>query len=319
VDTGVPLWAWLAFLVGVTVLLVLDLRLLHRHPHALSAREAGLQTAAWIALGLAFGVVVLVWLGVEAGGEYFSAYLIEESLSVDNVFVWALIFAHFAVPAAYQHRVLFWGIFGAIVLRGAFILGGVALFERFDWVIYVFGAFLLVTAARLVLRDDSKIDPNRHPIGRLVHEWRPSIPELPGPVFVVRRGARWVLTPLFAVLLLVETTDLVFAVDSIPAVLGVTQDRFIAFTSNICAILGLRAIYFLLAALEARFAYLQQGMAVILGFVGLKMLLSEVVAIPVGLSLAVIAMVLTVSVLSSLRVRPAEEVWPDGRVPREHR
>ena len=312
---AVPLWAWLAFLGGVTILLLLDLRLLHRHPHALSTHEAAVQSAGWIALGLAFGVVVLLWRGVEAGGEYFSAYLIEESLSVDNVFVWALIFAHFAVPRAYQHRVLFWGIFGAIVLRGVFILGGVALFERFDWVIYVFGAFLLVTAVRLVVRDDSKLDPNRHPFGRLVHEWRPSISELPGPVFVVRRGVRWVLTPLFAVLLLVETTDLVFAVDSIPAVLGVTQDRFVAFTSNICAILGLRAIYFLFAALQARFAYLQEGMAVILGFVGLKMLLSGLIAIPVGLSLGVIAIVLAVSVLSSLRVRPGEEIWPDGTAP----
>jgi tellurite resistance protein TerC len=314
-DTAVPVWAWLAFLVGVTILLVLDLRVLHRHPHALTVREAAVQSAGWIGLGLAFGIVVLMWRGVEAGGEYFSAYLIEESLSVDNVFVWALIFAHFAVPAAYQHRLLFWGIFGAIVLRGAFILGGVALFERFDWVIYVFGAFLLVTAVRIVVRDDSKLDPNRHPIGRLVREWRPSISELPGPVFVVRQGARWVLTPLFAVLLLVETTDLVFAVDSIPAVLGVTQDRFVAFTSNICAILGLRAIYFLLAALQARFAYLQQGMAVILGFVGLKMLLSGAIVIPVGVSLAVIAIVLAVSVLSSLRVHPGEEVWPDGHLP----
>jgi TerC family integral membrane protein len=313
--TAVPTWTWVAFAAGITVLLVLDLRVLHRHPHALGVREAALQSAGWITLGLAFGVVVLAWRGSTLGGEYFSAYLIEESLSIDNVFAWALILAHFAVPPAFQHRVLFWGILGAIVLRVVFILGGVSLLECFDWIVYVFGAFLLVTAARLVFRDDSKLDPNRHPIGRLVHAWKPPISELSAPSFVLRRGGRAVLTPLFAVLLLVATTDVIFAVDSIPAVLGVTQDRFVAVTSNVFAVLGLRALFFLLAALQARFSYLQQGMAVILGLVGTKMLLSGVVEIPVGLSIAAILIVLGVSVLSSLRVHPGEEVWPDGRVP----
>lgn len=307
---AVPTWTWVAFVAGIATLLVLDLRLVHRRAHTLNAREAAIQSAGWIALGLGFGLVVLLWRGAAAGGEYFSAYLIEQSLSVDYVFVWALIFVHFAVPAAYQHRVLFWGIFGAVVLRGSFIFGGVALLEHFGWVVYVFGALLLVTAARLAVWDDTKLDPNRHPLGRLVRRWRPAISEMSGPFFIVRRGGRWFLTPLFAVLLLVETTDVVFAVDSIPAILGVTQDRFVAFTSNVFAVLGLRALYFLLAALQTRFAYLQHGMAVILGFVGMKMLLTDVIAIPGGVSLVVITIVLTVSILSSLRAQPAEDVWP---------
>jgi tellurite resistance protein TerC len=308
--TDVSLLGWGAFVAGVTCLLVVDLRLMRTRAHAIGVRDASVQSAAWVAIGLVFGVVLLAWQGGTAGGQYFAAYLVELSLSVDNVFVWALILAHFAVPPAYQYRVLFWGILGAVVLRGAFIFAGVAVLERADWVIYVFGAFLLVTALRLVIRDDSGINPNRHPLGRFVHRWRPTMEELSGPYFVVRQDGRLRATPLLAVLLLVGTTDVVFAVDSIPAVLGVTQDRFVAFTSNVLAVLGLRALYFLLAALQARFAYLQQGMAVILGFVGVKMLVSGVVVIPTWVALTVIALALTVSIASSLRVRPAEEVWP---------
>jgi tellurite resistance protein TerC len=313
--TAVPTWTWAAFTAGIATLLVLDLRLVRKRPDALGIRDAAIQSAGWIALGLGFGVVVLLWRGSTAGAEYFSAYLLEESLSVDNVFAWALILAHFAVPAAYQRRVLFWGILGAIVLRVMFILVGMSLLEHFHWVIYVFGAFLLITALRLVVRDDSKLDPNRHPFGRLVHEWRPPMSELPGPYFVVREGRRIILTPLFAVLLLVATTDVVFAVDSIPAVLGVTQDRFIAVTSNVFAVLGLRALFFVLVGLQTRFPYLQQGMAVILALVGTRMVLSGVVEVPIALSLVVIVIVLTVSVISSLRVRPAEEEWPSTAPP----
>ena len=308
--TDVQPWAWVVFAAGVTALLFLDLRLVQPHAHAIGVSEAAVQSAAWVATGLAFGVVLLVWQGGAAGGQYFAAYLVELSLSADNVFIWALIFAYFTVPAAYQYRVLFWGILGAAVLQGAFILAGVALLQRAHWVIYLFGAFLLLTAIRLVARDDSQIDPSRHPLGQLVHRWRPTIAELSAPFFVVRHGRRWLVTPLLAVLLLVCTTDVVFAADSISAALGVTQDRFVAFTATVLVVLGLRALYFLLAALRARFAYLQQGMAVILGFVGLKMLVSGVVEIPIWLALGVIAMVLSLSILSSLRVRPGEEVWP---------
>jgi tellurite resistance protein TerC len=310
VEGAVPAWAWAAFVTAVVALLLVDVLLVHRRPHAIGVREAAVQSAGWIAIAVGFGVLLLVWRGPEIAGEYYSGYLIEKSLSVDNVFVWALIFVHFSVPAAYQHRVLFWGIFGALVMRTAFIFGGVALLESFEWLVYVLGVFLLLTAVRLVLRDDSRMNPNRHPLGRFVRGWGPAIADLDGPRFLARHRGRLVVTPLLAVLLLVETTDLVFAVDSVPAVLGVSRDEFVVFTSNVLAILGLRALYFLLAALGARFAYLQQGMAVILGFVGVKMLLSGVVEVPVGMSLAVIAVILTVSVLSSVRVRRGEEVWP---------
>ncbi|HEX6312352.1 MAG TPA: TerC/Alx family metal homeostasis membrane protein [Acidimicrobiia bacterium] len=306
----VSAWVWAAFIAGVAALLVVDLVLVHRHPHVIGAREAAIQSAAWVALALGFGVLLLVWRGSEMAGEYYAGYLIEKSLSIDNVFVWALIFVHFAVPGEFQHRVLFWGIFGAIVMRAVFIFGGVALLDSFEWLIYVLGVFLLVSAVRLLLRDESRINPNRHPFGRFVRGWAPAIAQLDGPRFFIRHGAVIVATPLLAVLLLVETTDLVFAVDSVPAVLGVSRNEFVVFTSNVLAILGLRALYFLFTALGARFAYLQQGMAVVLGFVGVKMLLSSVVDVPVGLSLAVIAMILTVSVLSSIWVRRGEETWP---------
>jgi len=303
-----PVWIWAAFVAGILALLTVDLVLVQRRPHGLGAREAGVQTAYWIGLGVAFAGLVFAWRGGEAAGEYLSGYLIEKSLSADNVFVWALIFAHFSVPLAFQHRALFWGVMGALVMRGLFIFGGVTLLDRFDWVIYVFGAFLLLTAVRLVSRDDGKIDPNRHPLGRFIRERQVSMGELDEPRFLVRREGRIVATALFGVLLLIETTDLVFAVDSIPAVLAVSRDPFIVFSSNVFAILGLRAMYFLLAALNARFANLQQGMAVVLGFVGVKMLLTDVVHIPVGISLAVIATVLTVSMLSSLRSRQIAEL-----------
>lgn len=310
-------WVWPAFVAGIAALLAIDLLVVHRDPRPIGLRDAALQSAAWIALGLGFTLVILAWRGGTPAGQYLTGYLIEESLSSDNVFAWALIFAAFAVPREYQHRVLFWGIFGAVVLRGTFILGGVALIDRFEWLIPVLGGLLLVTAARLVIFDNSRLDPERNPFGRLFRRLVPTTTDLRGSRLLVRENGVWLATPLLSVLVLIETTDVVFAVDSVPAVLGVSHDAFIVFSSNVMAILGLRALYFLFGAAQARFTHLQQGMAVILGFVGIKMLVSSIVEVPVGMSLGVIALVLVVSMLSSLRVTPGEETWPGVEPPTE--
>jgi len=302
VDLDVGLWHWAVLLGVVVVLLLVDLLVLHREAHEVTPREAAIESAAWVSIGLGFSLLVWWWFGATATTEYLSGYLVEQSLSIDNVFVWAIILSYFAVPAMYQHRVLFWGIFGALVLRATFIVAGVALIERFDWVLYVFGAFLLVTAVRLLRSgDDDQVDPGRSRFLRLVNRMVPSTPDLDGPHLFTRRNGRRLATPLFAVLVLVELTDLIFAVDSVPAVLAVSHEQFIVFSSNAFAILGLRSMYFLLADLHGRFRFLQQGLAVILAFVGLKMVLSEVVHLPTWVSLVVIAAVLVVAVLASLR------------------
>jgi tellurite resistance protein TerC len=257
----------------------------------------------WTAIGLAFTFVVIVAWGKDAGVEYLSGYLIEQSLSIDNVFVWALIFVTFAVPVPFQHRVLFWGIFGALVLRAGFILGGVALIDRFDWVLFIFGGFLIYTALKLAIsgEDEAEFTPERSRFLRIVRRILPSTSEYHGQRLLVRQDGRRLATPLLAVLVLVESTDLVFAVDSVPAVLGVSREPFIVFASNAFAIMGLRALYFLLADMRARFSYLQQGLAVILGFVGVKMVLSRWVHIDTWVSLLVIVLVLVMSVLTSMR------------------
>jgi tellurite resistance protein TerC len=305
----VPAVAWVGLLALITVLLLVDLLVVHRSPHRVGLREAAIETAVWIAISLAFGVVILVWQGNAAFGEYLSAYLIEKSLSVDNVFVWAVIFSYFAVPREYQHRVLFWGVFGALVLRAAFIFAGVALLTRFDWLLFVFGAFLIYTAVRLVTR---KTEPNPAK-GRVVRWLRRMIhttDDYHGAHLFVHEGHRFVATPLFLVLLVVEFSDILFAVDSVPAVLAVSTEAFIVFSSNAFAILGLRALYFLLADLHARFAYLEEGIAVILGFVGLKMIAEHWVHIPTGFSLAFIALVLVVSVGASIAKERAGGALP---------
>lgn len=250
------------------------------------------------------------WQGAQAGGEYLAGYLIEKSLSIDNVFVWAVIFSYFAVPRKYQFRVLFWGIFGALVLRAIFIFAGVALLERFSWVLYVFGAFLLFTAWRIYKHDEAEVHPEDNPILKLVQKVIPSTPELDGQKLFTRKHGRLLATPLFAVLILVETTDVVFAVDSIPAILAVSREEFIVFSSNAFAILGLRALYFLLAGMQGRFRYLNAGLAVILAFVGVKMLIAEFYHMPTWLSLTVIAAVLTVTIWASLRAEAHEEEPP---------
>jgi tellurite resistance protein TerC len=252
--------------------------------------------------------VMFAWQGKQAATEYFTGYLIEKSLSVDNVFVWALILSYFAVPRQFQFRVLFWGIFGALVMRFLFILTGVALLERFDWMLFVFGGFLIATAARLLRHKDEEIHPEQNPVLRLVRRVIPSTSYYDGQKLFTRVNGKLLATPLFAVLVVIESSDVVFAVDSIPAILAISREPFIVFSANAFAILGLRALYFLLADLRERFIYLQQGLAVILAFVGTKMVLAEWYHIPTFISLGVVAVVLTLAmVVSWLVQKPAEE------------
>ena len=302
----VPFWLWAAVLGLILAMLALDL-LAHRSAHVVGVREAAAWTAVWVSLGLAFGGVVWWMYGPTAGGEYFAGYLIEKSLAVDNVFVFALIFGYFAVPRMYQHRVLFYGVLGALVFRAIFIAGGAALIDRFHWVLYVFGAILLYTGWRMFRHRNHAMDLSANPVLRLARRLIPTTEEYDGQKFWVRRAGRWVATPLFLVLVLVETTDIIFAVDSIPAIFAITQEPFLVFTSNAFAILGLRAMYFLLADLMHRFVYLKAGLAAILILVGIKMLLIDIWKVPIALSLAAIAACLIIAVTASLHTtRPAK-------------
>jgi tellurite resistance protein TerC len=297
----VPAWGWPALVGTIAVLLVADLLIVHRRPHVVGFREAAIESSVWIALGVGFTAVVAFWFGGQAAGEYITGYLIEKSLSVDNVFVWAVLFSYFAVPREYQFRVLFWGIFGALAMRAAFIFAGVAVLEQFEWVLYVFGAFLVFTAVRIARHRETEIHPERNPVLRFVRRVIPSTSEYDGQKLFSRRTGRLLATPLFIVLVLVETTDVVFAVDSVPAILAVSREPFIVFASNAFAILGLRALYFLLAGMAGRFRYLNVGLGVILGFVGLKMLTTDLFHLPMWLSLGVIAAALAVSIVWSVR------------------
>lgn len=310
----VPAAAWWGLAVGIVVLLLLDLLLVHRKPHEVTFREAIIESSVWITLGLAFGLVVLAWQGGQAAGEYYAGYLIEKSLSIDNVFVWAVILSYFGVPKAYQFRVLFWGVFGALVLRAGFIFAGVALIERFEWVLYIFGAFLLYSAWKLAAHRDAEVHPEDNPVLKVVRRVVPSTPSYDGQKMFTRANGRLLATPLFAVLVLVEATDVVFAVDSVPAILAVSREPFLVFASNAFAIMGLRALYFALAGLKDRFRYLDLGLAAILAFVGVKMLLVQFVHLPIPLSLGVIVAVLTVSIWASLRADRRDEGVPEGPV-----
>jgi tellurite resistance protein TerC len=266
----------------------------------ISTREATIYSAVWIAMGVAFTGVIWAWLGSTAAQEYITGYLIEKSLSVDNVFVWAVLFSFFAVPAKYQHRVLFWGIFGAIVFRLIFIFAGVALLESLSWIVFVFGAFLLYTAYKLFTSDEVEVDPERNPVLVRVRRWLPQTEQYHGDSFFVVENGRRMVTPLLTVLVSIEFTDILFAVDSIPAILAITRDQFLVFSSNAFAILGLRALYFLFSGLQDRFVYLNKGLGVILGFVGLKFIVegigeqtgNEALHVPTLASLAFIALVL---------------------------
>ena len=294
------LWLWAGFNLFVLGMLAVDLGIFHRQAHAVSMREAGIWSAVWIALALVFNLGVWKFLGPQPGVEFLTGYLIEKSLSIDNIFVIALLFAYFKVPGEYQHRVLFWGILGALVMRAAFILAGAALLERFHWIIYVFGGFLVLTGIKMAFAPEQGLEPEKNPVVRLVRRIMPVTSDFRGPAFFVREGGRRAATPLFLVLVMVEFTDLVFAVDSIPAIFAVTRDPFLVYTSNVFAILGLRSLYFLLAGVMHKFEYLKLGLAAILVFVGAKMALVDWVKVPTVLSLGVIAAILALAVAASL-------------------
>ena len=285
---NVPLWAWMAFVAFILVMLAVDL-VAHRHAHVVSTREAAVWSAVWVALGL-----------------------IEKSLAVDNIFVFALLFSYFAVPREYRHRVLFYGVVGALLFRAAFIAAGASLLETFHVTIYVFGAFLVLTGIKMARSRDHEIHPERNPVLRLVRRAVPMTDRYHGQRFWVRQGGRWVATPLFAVLVAVETTDVIFAVDSIPAIFAVTSEPFLVFTSNAFAILGLRALYFLLEGMLHRFAYLKLGLSAVLVFVGAKMLASDLYKVDTWVSLGVIAIIIAVSVWASLRHKDGRAVAEDS-------
>jgi len=306
----VPLWVWGALTAAIAIMLLVDLLLVHRKPHVISFREAAIESAVWITLGLAFVGVMAWWQGGQAAGEYLAGYLIEKSLSIDNVFVWAVLFGYFAVPAAYQFRVLFWGIFGALVMRAMFIFAGVALIDRFDWVLYVFGAFLLFTAVKIARHSGAEVHPEQNPVLKLVRRVVPTTSHYDGQKLFTKENGKRLATPLFTVLVLVEATDVIFAVDSVPAILAVSREPFIVFASNAFAILGLRSLYFLLAGMAGKFRYLHVGLGVILAFVGVKMLLANVYHMPTTISLGVIAAVLAVTIWASLRADKRDGAAP---------
>jgi tellurite resistance protein TerC len=303
---------FLAFNAGVLAMLAIDLGIFNRKAHRITVREAAIWSGVWIALSLGFAAGIYHYRGRQQGLEFIAGYLIEYSLSVDNIFVFVLIFSYFRIPEKYQHRVLFWGIIGALVMRGTMIAGGSYLIERFHWVIYIFGAFLVFTGIRMATQDATDIEPEANPILRLLRRHLPVTHDYRDQSFFVRespmRGdaVRLMATPLFVVLVLVETTDLIFAVDSIPAIFAVTRDPLLVYTSNVCAILGLRSLYFLLSGVMHKFRFLKIGISVVLIFVGVKMLLSGQYEIPVGVSLLVIAGILTLTVAISWRF-PIEE------------
>jgi tellurite resistance protein TerC len=296
---------WLGFTSFVLVMLALDLGVFHRKAHKVGVREALAWSGVWIGLALLFNLGVYHWYGPEKGLEFLTGYLIEKALSVDNIFVFLMLFSYFAVPSAYQHRVLFWGIFGALVMRAIFIAAGAALLSRFHWVIYIFGGLLVVTAVKMLRSGGAhEIRPERNQIYRMFQRYVPSVEGYRQDRFLVRVDGRWVATPLLAVLVAVEATDLVFAVDSIPAIFAVTSDPFIVYTSNIFAILGLRAMFFLLAGVMDKFEYLKVGLALVLGFVGTKMLLTDIFKIPIEASLGAVAALIAGSVVLSI-LRPS--------------
>ncbi len=305
ISIGSPM-LWIGFNAVVVGLLVLDLWVFHRQAHEVKTKEALAWSIVWIALALLFNLAVGVWFGRDRALEFLTGYLIEKALSVDNLFVFLVIFSYFSVPAALQHRVLFWGIIGALVMRAVFIFAGAALLHTFHWVIFVFGGFLIFTGVKILAQKESEVHPEHNPVIKLFKRIIPMTANYDGARFTVVRDGRRLATPLLLVLLVVESTDVVFAVDSIPAIFAVTKDPFIVYTSNICAILGLRALYFLLAGVIGKFRYLKVGLGLVLAFVGVKMIVSEYYKIPIGLSLGVVAGLLGGSIIASL-LRPIAE------------
>jgi tellurite resistance protein TerC len=298
---------FLLFNLLVIALLLLDLFVFNRKDHEIKIKEALAWSAFWIILALTFGWVIYLWRGQASSLEYFAGYLVEKSLSADNVFVFIMIFSYFHIPKMYQHKILFWGIVGALVMRGIFIFLGVALIAKFHWLLYILGLFLIYLGLKIIFRKETEIHPEKNPVLRLFHKIMPFSQEHDGGSFFVRRHGKLCATPLFVALLVVETTDVIFAVDSIPAVMAITLDPFIIYTSNVFAILGLRALYFALAGLMSVFSYLHYGIGIILTYVGVKMLISKWYAIPVGISLGIIGLILLSAVLLSIIKPPKKE------------
>jgi tellurite resistance protein TerC len=292
--------------VFIVAMLVVDLIVLHKEDEPVSIKEALYWTGLWIVLALIFGIGVYYYMGSQTALDYYTGYLIEKSLSVDNIFVFLLVFTYFKVPDEFQHKVLFWGIFGALVMRLIFIFTGVALIERFHWIIYVFGGFLVFTGIKLAMEKDKEVHPERNPVLKLVRRFFPTTKSYHGSKFFIRKMGRLIATPLFIVLVVIETTDLVFALDSIPAILAITRDEFIIYSSNAFAILGLRALYFAVSGIMRLFHYLHYGLSLILVFVGIKMLLSDLYHIPTPYALAFIGGALALSVIASI-LYPREE------------
>jgi tellurite resistance protein TerC len=298
-----PIIFWIIFNGFVLMMLAVDLGVFHRKSHEVSMKEALIWTFVWIFLALLFNVIIYFWKGQQKALEYFTGYLIEKALSVDNIFVFIMIFTYFQTPAKYQHKVLFWGIIGALLMRVIFIFAGVALLERFHFTIYIFGALLMYTGINMFNHSNSKIDPDKNPVLKFFKKIMPVSQTLHEDKFFTTIDGRRFATPLFLVLILIEVTDLIFAVDSIPAILAITQDHFIVYTSNVFAILGLRSLYFALAGVVHRFWLLSYGLAIVLIFVGLKMMLIDVYKIPIELSLLFIAAVISASIILSLKFK----------------
>ncbi|MBU2574356.1 MAG: TerC family protein [Elusimicrobia bacterium] len=303
---------WIIFNVVVAGLLYVDLKIINRHAHVVSIREAAFWSVVWISLALLFNLGIYQFMGKQKALEFLTAYVIEKSLSVDNLFVFIMIFAHFGVEARYQPRILHWGILGALVMRFVLILAGVQLINAFHWIIYIFGAFLVYTGIKMGILGEQRIEPEENTLLRLFRRFLPFTKENFGEDFFVKNGGVWRATPLFAALIVVEASDLVFAVDSIPAVLAITPDFFIVYTSNVFAILGLRALYFLLAGVMGMFRYLKIGLSVVLCYVGIKMLLVDVYKIPTGVSLGIVLGILALSILASVLIKKKHEEDPHG-------
>ena len=315
----VSLWVWIGLLVGILAMLVVDL-FMHRDAHVIGVKEAAIWSLIWVVVAICVGGAIWWYYGTEFGLQYFAGYVIEKSLAIDNVFVWAMIFSYFAVPRQYQHRVLFYGVVGALVFRAIFIAAGSVLIASFAWILYVFGAFLILTGIKMLIQRNEHIDPSKSKTLKLFRRFVPTTEEYEGQKFFTRRNGVLMATPLLAVLVLVEVTDIIFAVDSIPAIFAVTQEPFIVFASNALAILGLRAMYFLLADLIHRFVYLKLGLSLVLVWVGIKMIVSHAVfTIPTALSLGIVMAIITVSIAASLwasRSRPdSSQDSPTGRSP----
>ncbi len=294
---------WIAFNGFVLIMLALDLGVFHRTAHVIKVKEAMGWSFFWISLALIFNVIIYFWLGEIKAWEFLTGYVIEKSLSVDNIFVIVMIFSFFHVPPMHQHRVLFWGILGALVMRAIFIAAGVTLIEKFHWMIYIFGAFLIITGIKMAFQDEKPINPEQNILIRLFRKFFPVSPEFDGGKFFTKIAGKTMATPMFIVLLVVEATDLLFAVDSIPAVLAVTSDPFIVYTSNVFAILGLRSLYFAVAEVITMFVYLKYGLSAVLTFVGIKMVIADIYKIPIEVSLLVIISLLGISVMLSILSR----------------